>query len=605
MTRYPLQDDQPPRYPSAVSIKGEHMRISHKEKFRSQEPGVRRKTAFILTSDFWILTPALLLVLWLLLSLRPAFFISGASAQGTSESGASAQGTSETNADTSGPKPLVLSVEDAVLLSLNRNRDLKVQILNPQIAETVTQEKMAPFDLSPFLKLKFEQTTDKSTRTRDDILVQYPELENPLGDIQKVINDTTTQIPAGSLGFSKLFSTGTKLEFGLESQSSDRKSDQTLQHTFINDKKSFSDTTYSDSASITLTQPLLQGSGKKVNLSLAQQAEMDRQISTYELQQYAIELVAKVQKNYWDLVLADETLKIREKSLELSERQMSETQERINLGKQAESELVSAQAEVAAENGKVIDAKSTRSKRTLDFLYLLNPDVDTLWEQHVQLTTPPAPVDREIGNVQEHIAMALRFRPDINQAYLNLRKGDLEVVRTKNGLLPRLDFFITLKQAASTSDSRFPSSLHDYNDSDYIAGLNLSRPFGNTQAKAQARRAGLDRLKYQEGIENLKQEVQVDVRKAIVEIDRCREQIVAMGANRSKQEEKLKVEQEKFRVGRSTNLLVFQAQRDLTEAQVNEVTAVVEQIKAFIDLQVCEGTLLQQWSIETVFPLLR
>ena len=40
---------------------------------------------------------------------------------------------------------------------------------------------------------------------------------------------------------------------------------------------------------------------------------MDRQISVYELQQYAIEMVAKVQKNYWDLVLAEETLKIQGK----------------------------------------------------------------------------------------------------------------------------------------------------------------------------------------------------------------------------------------------------------------------------------------------------
>ena len=265
--------------------------------------------------------------------------------------------------------------------------------------------------------------------------------------------------------------------------------------------------------------------------------------------------------------------------------------------------MIYAQAEVAAEKGNVIDAKSTLSKQTLDFLYLLNPDVDTLWDQKVHLTTPPAPVEREIGNVQEHVAAAMRFRPDINQAYLNLKKGDLEIVRTKNGLLPKLEFFITLKQIASGSE--FPESFNEFDDSDYIAGLNLSRPLGNTEAKAQARRAGLDRLKYQESIENLKQKVQVEVRKAIVEIDRCREQIVAMRANRSKQEEKLKVEQEKFRVGRSTNLEVFKAQRDLTDAQVNEVTAVIEQIKAFIDLQVSEGTLLQQWSIETVSPFLR
>jgi outer membrane protein len=607
------------------------MRISYKKEFRSQDEGrclpagcaykeVRRKTAFIMTPDSWIptpvftiLTPAPLLVLWLLLSLLPAFFISGASAQeplksgadaqGSSELGADTKGSSEMKADTSGPKPLVISVEDAVLLSLNRNRDLKIKILEPQIAETVVQESKAPFDIKPFLNMEVKQTTDKNSKSRADILKQYPELEDSLSDIQDITTETTKQTPVGSIGFSKLFSTGTKLDFALESQYSDQETDQLLKKTFFTDKKSISGYSYSNAGSITLTQPLLKGLGKKVNLSLVQKAEMERQISVYELQQYAISLVSRVQKNYWDLVLAEETLKIQEKSLELSERQKAETQERISLGKEAESEIVFAQAEVAAKKGNVIDAKSELSKQTLNLLYLLNPDVDSIWEQKVQLTTPPVPVEREIGNVQEHVAAAMRFRPAINQAYLNFRKGDLEVVRTQNGLLPKLDFFISLKQMASGSE--FPASLRDFDDSDYTAGLNLSRPLGNTGAKAQARQAGLDRLKYQESIEKLKQEVQVEVRKAIVEIDRCREKIVAMQANRSKQEEKLKVEQEKFRLGRSTNLLVFTAQRDLTEAQVNEVTAIIDQIKAFIDLQVSEGTLLQQWSIETGSPLLR
>ncbi len=35
------------------------------------------------------------------------------------------------------------------------------------------------------------------------------------------------------------------------------------------------------------------------------------------------------------------------------------------------------------------------------------------------------------------------MRPDLNQARLLIRRGELDVVRTRNGLLPRLDAFIT------------------------------------------------------------------------------------------------------------------------------------------------------------------
>ena len=42
--------------------------------------------------------------------------------------------------------------------------------------------------------------------------------------------------------------------------------------------------------------------------------------------------------------------------------------------------------------------------------------------------------------------MSLRMRPLLNEARLNLMQNDLEVVKTKNGLLPLLDLFVSLGQ---------------------------------------------------------------------------------------------------------------------------------------------------------------
>jgi len=150
--------------------------------------------------------------------------------------------------------------------------------------------------------------------------------------------------------------------------------------------------------------------------------------------------------------------------------------------------------------------------------------------------------------------------------------------------------------------SEFPSSLDEFDNTDYTAGIILSHPLGNREAKSQLHRANLQRMKYQESMDYLKQKIQVEVRQAILEIKRYREKIIASQANRKKQEEKLKGEQEKFRLGRSTNLMVFQAQRDLIEAEVNEVTTIIKQIKTFIALQRVKGTLLQQWSLDVIPP---
>ncbi len=75
------------------------------------------------------------------------------------------------------------------------------------------------------------------------------------------------------------------------------------------------------------------------------------------------------------------------------------------------------------------------------------------------------------------------------------------------------------------------------------------------------------------------------------------EQVRATEATRRLQEEKLRVETEKLRVGKSTSILVAAAQRDLLSSQISEVRAVVTNLKAVIDLYRLEGSLLEHRAI--------
>ena len=91
--------------------------------------------------------------------------------------------------------------------------------------------------------------------------------------------------------------------------------------------------------------------------------------------------------------------------------------------------------------------------------------------------------------------------------------------------------------------------------------------------------------------------IEVDVRTAHLEIARSQEQVVATAATRKLQEEKVRVETEKFRLGKSTSLLVAQAQRDLVSSQIDEVQAVVNYLKALVEIYRQEGSLLERRGI--------
>jgi outer membrane protein TolC len=100
-------------------------------------------------------------------------------------------------------------------------------------------------------------------------------------------------------------------------------------------------------------------------------------------------------------------------------------------------------------------------------------------------------------------------------------------------------------------------------------------------------------------VANLEQLVQVDVRSAYIEVQRAEEQIAATAATRRLQEETVRAETEKFRVGRSTALLVARAQRDLVLSQIAEVQVVIRYRQALVDLYRLEGSLLERRGVNS------
>jgi len=167
-------------------------------------------------------------------------------------------------------------------------------------------------------------------------------------------------------------------------------------------------------------------------------------------------------------------------------------------------------------------------------------------------------------------------------------------VKTKNGLLPQLNLFINLGRTGYSSS--FAGSVSNLNANDYnaMAGLNFEYPPANRAAKAADARARMTRDQAEQALGNLAQLVEADVRSAFIEILRTRAQVTATLASRTLEEEKVRVESEKFRIGKSTSLLVAEAERDLLAAQIAYVQAVAGYRKALVELYRLEGTLLQR-----------
>ncbi|UCE51027.1 MAG: TolC family protein [Desulfobacterales bacterium] len=464
------------------------------------------------------------------------------------------------------PGILKISITEAILLCLENNRSLVVQRLNPSIQQTFEDQERAVFDPA----------------TSADVSAGRVEGER-LARSGSETEDYTTDFVDGIISLEQYFPTGTTVSLEAGTQ--------------MNDSSLYEDSFYSTRLGMTVTQALLRGYGTDVNLARLQQARLDTRMSEYELRGFTEFLVAEVERTYWNYALARRQIEIVEESLKVARQQLNETEELIAVGRLARAELAAVQAEVAAQEQALIEARANKESIRLQLLRLLNPAGPGIWQREVDLVHQPTLPEIKLEDVELHVAVSMRMRPILNAARLEILRGDLELVKTQNGLLPLMDLFITLGKSGYANS--FGESIDNINEDSYdaLAGVRFNYPFFNRDAKALHRRALQTREQAQKALENLSQLVEVDVRTAYIEVNRTKQQIAASSVTRMFDEEKLRTETEKLRVGKSTSFLVAQAQRDLLVSRIAEVRALANYLKALIDLYRHDGSLLERRGI--------
>ncbi len=454
--------------------------------------------------------------------------------------------------------PLRLSVEEAALTALARNRDLRVRRLTPVIQGVFAEIARGRYDTEVFGETRFgkERSVEVARSTEERFDVEGDALISRLGVRQE-------------------FHTGTQVELDI---------------VYDYSESSRTPAQHGARMGLTLTQSLLQGLGPRVNLAAIHQADLEVQAGYWELRGYIETILSQTEISYWRYVLAERQIAIFEESLSVASRQRVEIEQEIKVGTLAQTESAAACAEVALREQELIDARSELEQSKLRLLRLLGEDLD----RSIVTTSDPKLEPVAIDDLDDRIKLAERSRAEINEAGLRLEQMRLETVVTRNGLLPRLDFFVRLGKTGFASD--FSASFAHLGEDTYdvSAGLSFSYLIQNREAEASHRHALISRRKAELAMENLRDLVRLEVRLAVSEAERARKQIAAGRATRTLQEHKVLVEKQRFEVGESTALMLAQVQRDLLSSRIAEVKALVDYRNALVRLYLAEGSLMER-----------
>ena len=380
---------------------------------------------------------------------------------------------------------------------------------------------------------------------------------------------------------------------------------------------------------ISFSQHLLQGLSINANRRFMTIAKNDREISDVAFRSQAINTVAQIENIYWDLVSAYDDVRVKERSLALAQKTLSDNKKQVEIGTLAPIEVTRAESAVASGQQDLIV-----SQTNLQLQQLLMKNALTRNMVDPQLATAPViptstmelPRQEPVTPIQDLINDALQHSPDLAQSRIDLTNREITKRATRNELLPTVDLVAWYGAAGLAGNTNAlslcpplgqgnqntcgttvlpPKGFWDaftnnfsYDAPDYAVGLNVNIPIRNRAAQADQVRSELEYRQAQTRLQQLQNQIAIQVRNAQFSVQQNRARVEAANSARQLAAESLAAEQKKYALGASTNTLVLQAQRDLAQAEANVVIAMGAYEKSKVELDRVMGLTLTHNGID-------
>lgn len=370
----------------------------------------------------------------------------------------------------------------------------------------------------------------------------------------------------------------------------------------------------------TVSQHLLNGFGWNNNTRLIRIAKNNRQISNISFRNQVIATTSQIQNIYWDLVSAYDDVKVRERSLALANRTLSDNRKQVEIGTLAPIEIVRAESEASTRNQELIVSQTNLQ---LQQTFMKNAISRSLADS-VLAKVPVIPTDRMVvGNepvpeVEDLVKTALENSPDYASSLIDLTNRDINKRAAKNALLPTVDLFgfygasalggvqsATVPCGTPTTADCFPTtsygssfgSLFDSSAPDKGVGISLSIPIRNRSAQADQVRSELEYRQAELRLQQQQNTININVRNAQFALQQNKARVDAAVKGRELAQQSLDAEQKRYQLGASTSFNVLQSQRDLVQAEATYVAAVSAYEKSRVLLDQVTGLTLQRNNI--------
>jgi outer membrane protein len=500
---------------------------------------------------------------------------------------------------------LYLSLNDAIALALENNIGLQIQRYQFDITDWAYRGSLAGANGA------FDPTFTVNQ-------FNYNKSQQPVtNQIGAGVNPTTiTEAYNRNFGLQQTFKTGANATLGFNTSRSLTNNTNT---NFIPN--------LNGNLSLNITQPLLRGFGAGLNTINIRVADNNRRNADNTFRTQINTVVNQVVQAYWNLVSASLNVGVARQALDLSQRLLDQNKKQVEIGTMAPIDIKQTEVQVANGEQQLIAAEAQVQTQEVTLKNLISRNgigSSSLASVRIIPTNRvEVPTVEPVQPIQDLIDSALRNRPEVAQARVNLENTGLNLRTTKNSLLPQLNLTGQVSNPAAGGvvnplpniDARGVETPRLFNPSrvggfsntlnqlflqqtvNYQLGFTLNISLRNRSAQAAYAQAELNQRTQELQLQQQMNTIRADVQNAQIQIARARAQYAAAEKALAAQEVVVDAEERKFQLGASTLFVVIQQQNTLATTRQNMVTAQVAYANAKLALDVATGNLMEQYNI--------
>ncbi len=479
---------------------------------------------------------------------------------------------------------LRLSLDDLIEMVHERNERIHYQKLEWDVSRDAVESAEAVFE--PEMVASYDHIKNSVQNTSTERASQDP-LSFLFGP-QDEVSEFHERNDEYSVAVETLVPTGAKFRVGYDLRDLSNSVMRTR-----NEYKSF--------LGASVVQPLLKNGGIEATMANIHVAEADADMSLQGYRREMLQVVAEAASAYWDLCLAQEKLRVRHESVRIAREILRDNKERVRTGKMAETEVLEAEAGLAARKSMESAARQEVVSAMNDVKTLLSSPAGEI-KGAVIASERPALRDIEV-DFQSSYRESLEMRPEYLSTKKKVEREGIRIAYAENQKWPQLD----LKASYGINDldvDKPRDAVHLAGNRDYESwsvGIELRIPIWGGR-KTRSELAAAKKRKKQALLElkatetALANAVDTSIRSVRSALSQAESYAEAVRLN----ERLLAVELSRLDAGKSNSRTVLDREEELNKVREYYLESLINVQKASIALESVKGTLLRNHGIDVM-----